>query len=68
MKDIPPIAFIFMGSFLSNSYGSEVMDLLKKLFKKLADLVLQFPSLSENSRFVFIPSLTDPCTPHVIPR
>ncbi|XP_018579685.1 DNA polymerase epsilon subunit 2 [Anoplophora glabripennis] len=64
----PPIAFVFMGNFMSESHGSEVMDTLKKLFKKLAEMISKFPNIVNVSQFVFVPGLIDPCTPHLVPR
>ncbi|XP_057662767.1 DNA polymerase epsilon subunit 2 [Diorhabda carinulata] len=67
-QDCPPIAFIFMGNFMSNSHGSEMMDTLKKLFKRLADLITNFPGVSNDSQFVFVPGMADPCFTHIAPR
>nr|XP_023026424.1 DNA polymerase epsilon subunit 2 [Leptinotarsa decemlineata] len=67
-EDIPPIAFIFMGNFMSNSQGNETMQTLRKLFKKLAELILKYPGISTESEFVFVPGLADPCTLHIVPR
>ncbi|KAK9873940.1 hypothetical protein WA026_002293 [Henosepilachna vigintioctopunctata] len=64
----PPIAFIFLGNFISESHGSERMDILKKCFKQLGDLIIRFPHIMDNSQFVFIPGMTDPATPHIVPR
>lgn len=53
---------------MSNSHGSEMMDVLKKHFKRLGELIVKFPGISSNSQFVFVPGMTDPCTPHLVPR
>lgn len=65
---MPPIAFVFMGNFMSESHGSEMMMVLKKLFKRLAELILKYHMLVSSSQFVFVPGLLDPCTQHLIPR
>ncbi|XP_030754495.1 DNA polymerase epsilon subunit 2 [Sitophilus oryzae] len=65
---VPPIAFVFMGNFLSESHGSEMMVTLKKLFKRLAEVISKYSIICNSSNFVFVPGLTDPCTPHIIPR
>lgn len=65
---MPPIAFVFMGNFMSNSFGSDMMVELKKLFKQFAEIILKYPNLVENSQFVFVPGLNDPCMPYVVPR
>ncbi|KAG5866920.1 hypothetical protein JTB14_013530 [Gonioctena quinquepunctata] len=67
-QDMSPIAFVFMGNFMSSSHGNEMMQVLRKLFKKLAELILRYPSLASDSQFVFVPGLADPCTPHMLPR
>lgn len=45
-----------------------MMEVLQKLFKKLGELIAQFQMLVNNSHFVFVPGLADPCTPHIVPR
>ncbi|CAG9861657.1 unnamed protein product [Phyllotreta striolata] len=67
-QDVDPVAFVFMGNFMSNSHGSEMMDVLKKHFKRLGELIVKFPSLAKNSQFIFVPGMTDPCMPHIVPR
>ncbi|XP_017769233.1 PREDICTED: DNA polymerase epsilon subunit 2 [Nicrophorus vespilloides] len=68
MEANPPSAFIFMGNFMSESHGSEYIEVLSKLFKQFASLVNQFPNILNNSKFVFVPGMMDPCTPHIVPR
>ncbi|XP_022907968.2 DNA polymerase epsilon subunit 2 [Onthophagus taurus] len=64
----PPIAFVFMGNYMSESHGSEYLETLKKLFKQLGELIRNFSTLINGSEFVFVPGLSDPCTPHILPR
>ncbi|KAH1001037.1 hypothetical protein HUJ04_013299 [Dendroctonus ponderosae] len=64
----PPIAFVFLGDFMSESHGSETLNELRKLFKRLTELILRYSSLVTTSQFVFVPGLGDPCTPHIAPR
>ncbi|XP_063918780.1 DNA polymerase epsilon subunit 2-like [Zophobas morio] len=64
----PPVAFVFMGNFMSECYSSEKMDTLRKLFKQLAELINQFTNLVTHSHFIFVPGLEDPCTSYVVPR
>lgn len=64
----PPIAFVFMGNFMSESHGSEMMEVLKKLFKQLGELIANYQTLVSNTNFVFVPGMADPCTPHIVPR
>ncbi|CAH0550328.1 unnamed protein product [Brassicogethes aeneus] len=68
LEHSPPIAFIFMGNFMSESHGSELMESLKKKFKQLGELINGYPSLVNSSQFVFIPGLSDPATPYMVPR
>ncbi|OQR75128.1 DNA polymerase epsilon subunit 2-like [Tropilaelaps mercedesae] len=64
----PPTAFILMGNFLRNSLGFQDVGTLKDCFKQLADLVVQFPDIIHQSRFVVVPGNKDPLTTKVIPR
>lgn len=57
-----------MGNFLSESYGSEMMDTLRKLLNKLAESILKFPNIVNVSQFIFVPGMLDPCTPHLVPK
>lgn len=65
---MPPIAFVFMGNFLSQSYGSEKFEVLAKAFKDLAAMVYKYNNLVQYSNFVFVPGMNDPCIPHLLPR
>jgi len=64
----PPIAFIFMGSFLSTKPGSSQAEQLKFHLRSLADLIVSFPNLLRYSKFVFVPGATDPACPNILPR
>lgn len=64
----PPVAFVFMGNFLSESFSNDRFETLRKLFKQMADLIVRFPSLVTHSNFVFVPGFEDPCTSFVVPR
>ncbi|XP_069698977.1 DNA polymerase epsilon subunit 2 [Periplaneta americana] len=66
--DFPPIAFVFMGNFLSAQQGSSHVSVLKNGFKALAQLIVQFPELVERSRFIFIPGPFDPPSANILPR
>ncbi|KAI4469123.1 dna polymerase epsilon subunit b [Holotrichia oblita] len=68
MQGSPPVAFIFMGNFMSESHGSENMEILKKLFKQFGELISRYTILMSNSQFIFVPGMSDPCTPHIVPR
>ncbi|PNF14371.1 hypothetical protein B7P43_G03418 [Cryptotermes secundus] len=66
--DYPPVAFVFMGNFLSSQQGSSHATTLKTRFKALGDLIAQFPELSEKSKFIFVPGPSDPASPNILPR
>lgn len=68
MQESPPIAFVFMGNFMEQLQGLEKMDILKKLFKQFGELLSHYSLLINESQFVFIPGMSDPCSPHIIPR
>lgn len=68
MQASPPVAFVFMGNFMSESHGSENIEILKKLFKQLGELISRYTTLLNNSHFIFMPGMSDPCTPHIVPR
>lgn len=67
-SDCPPIAFIFMGNFLSSQHGSSHAPLLKAKFKELGELIIQFPNLVEKSKFIFVPGPSDPASANILPR
>lgn len=66
--EIPPVAFILMGNFLSDSTHADSADNLKQLFKGLADMIREFPSLVESSRFIFVPGPNDCGGSNILPR
>jgi DNA polymerase epsilon subunit 2 len=66
--DYPPVAFVFMGNFLSSQQGSSHASALKTRFKALGDLIAQFSELSEKSKFIFVPGPSDPASPNILPR
>lgn len=68
LAEMPPIAFVFMGNFLSQCYAAETLDILNKSLKQLAELIKQYHHIKEYSHFVFVPGLNDPCMMHIVPR
>ncbi|KAG1952316.1 DNA polymerase epsilon subunit [Pimephales promelas] len=65
---MPPTCFIFCGNFSSAPYGRNQLQTLKDSFKALADLICEFPSIHNSSRFVFVPGPEDPGPGTVLPR
>ncbi|XP_044264960.1 DNA polymerase epsilon subunit 2 [Tribolium madens] len=64
----PPVAFVFMGNFMSTCCRTKRFNTLKKLFKQLAELINKYQKLATVSNFIFVPGLEDPCTSYVVPR
>ena len=68
----PPALFLLIGNFTSNPIGlgseSYSMNDMKEYFDALADLILEFPTLVENSTFVLVPGTSDPGFGKVLPR
>lgn len=67
-SQIPPALFIICGNFLSKPHGSKHLQVLKNAFKELGKIVALFPSLVENSRFMFVPGPQDPGPGNILPR
>jgi DNA polymerase epsilon subunit 2 len=67
-SSIPPVAFVFMGNFMSECNSPDRIENLKKLFKQLAELINKYTNLVAHSNFIFVPGLEDPCTSYVVPR
>ncbi|XP_043088331.1 DNA polymerase epsilon subunit 2 [Puntigrus tetrazona] len=65
---MPPTCFIFCGNFSSAPYGRNQLRTLKESFKALADLICEYPSIHNSSRFVFVPGPEDPGPGTVLPR
>uniref|UniRef100_A0A673JCH3 DNA polymerase epsilon subunit n=1 Tax=Sinocyclocheilus rhinocerous TaxID=307959 RepID=A0A673JCH3_9TELE len=65
---MPPTCFIFCGNFSSAPYGRHQLRTLKESFKALADLICEYPSIHNSSRFVFVPGPEDPGPGTVLPR
>ncbi|KAI8615353.1 DNA polymerase alpha/epsilon subunit B-domain-containing protein [Chytriomyces sp. MP71] len=65
-----PLAFVFMGNFASRSYiynGANYEE-YKDLFKTLADLLHEFPTIYKVSRLIFVPGPQDPWGGAILPR
>lgn len=64
----PPFLFIFMGNFLAPQVGIARPKTLRNHFAVLADTICQFPSIKENSKFLFVPGPQDPGYINILPR
>ncbi|CAH1792739.1 unnamed protein product [Owenia fusiformis] len=67
-SESPPTCFVFSGNFSSTPYGSTHIKEMKDNFDTLANLILEFPSLVEHSKFIFIPGPRDPGPANILPR
>ncbi|XP_061174005.1 DNA polymerase epsilon subunit 2-like [Saccostrea echinata] len=67
-SDFPPTCFILCGNFISAPQESHRAKVLKECFHTLVDLILEFPSIAENSRFIFVPGSQDPGPSTILPR
>lgn len=68
LVDIPPIAFVLCGHFLSFPTNETSSTIMKEGFKKLADLIIQYPVIKESSKFIFVPGPCDIGAPKILPR
>lgn len=62
--------FVLMGNFFARPYREGVQDIevMKRSFEQLAELIAKFPVFAEGSRFLFVPGPTDPGPSAVLPR
>ncbi|XP_078671790.1 DNA polymerase epsilon subunit 2-like [Branchiostoma floridae x Branchiostoma belcheri] len=67
-SEICPTAFVLCGNFTSSPFGSSHIKTLRESFRGLGNLIAQFPSLVESSRFIFVPGSQDPGPGNVLPR
>lgn len=68
LVDIPPIAFVICGNFLSFPENEFSPAAMKEGFKKLADLIVQYPTIMTSSKFIFVPGPCDLGAPKILPR
>lgn len=67
-SSMPPVAFVFLGNFLSTQYRNLQSQTLKEKFKCLADILVQFPDLVYKSKFIFVPGPVDCGAGNILPR
>ncbi|GIY98930.1 DNA polymerase epsilon subunit 2 [Caerostris extrusa] len=65
---MPPTCFILIGNFLSLPIIGSQSKTFEDCFSQLGSLISEFPTLVENSQFVFVPGPNDPGLPHILPR
>ncbi|XP_018397360.1 PREDICTED: DNA polymerase epsilon subunit 2 [Cyphomyrmex costatus] len=66
--DYPPIAFVLCGHFLSFPTNVTSAKALVTGFKNLADIITQYTSIKESSKFVFVPGPHDLGSPKILPK
>ncbi len=67
-SDCPPHAFVLCGNFLSAPRSGLRCEELALGFRRLADLICQFPALQQRCHFVFVAGPQDPGLIKVYPR
>lgn len=65
---MPPICFVLIGNFSSLPIVGAQSKTFEDCFSQLGTLISEFPSLVNNSQFVFVPGPDDPGLPHILPR
>ncbi|KUG00664.1 DNA polymerase epsilon subunit 2 [Phytophthora nicotianae] len=67
LESVQPTLFILMGDFMSTSIGggagSNSLQDLREYLEELGNLILKYPGIAENSRFILLPDL---CTRELI--
>ncbi|GAB6031775.1 DNA polymerase epsilon subunit 2 [Chamberlinius hualienensis] len=67
----PPTCFVFIGNFHSAALKMSrpaLFESMKQSFQKLSEILLEFRSLINTSKFVFVPGPQDPEASEIIPR
>lgn len=69
-SSMPPTAFILMGNFMHSvtESGPQRIKVFKDLMKNLADLLQEFRTLLQDSKFILVPGPTDPGFSNIYPR
>ena len=67
-SDNPPTAFILIGNFSSEPYGSTHYKRTKDTFKQLALLIAQFPTIVKDSQFIVVPGPEDVGPGNILPK
>ncbi|KAL4109214.1 hypothetical protein PRIC1_000917 [Phytophthora ramorum] len=72
LESVQPTLFILMGDFMSTSIGggagSNSLQDLREYLEDLGNLILKYPGIAENSRFVLVPGPNDPGSSRAFPR
>ncbi|CAI5747424.1 unnamed protein product [Peronospora destructor] len=72
LESVQPTLFILMGNFTSASIGggagSSSLQDLREYLEELGDLIVKYPGIVDNSRFVLVPGPNDPGSSRAFPR
>lgn len=72
LESVQPTLFILMGDFMSTSIGggagSNSLQDLREYLEELGSLILKYPGIAENSRFILVPGPNDPGSSRAFPR
>ncbi|KAF3421490.1 hypothetical protein E2986_08250 [Frieseomelitta varia] len=67
-SEYPPIAFVLCGHFLSFPAKSSSGQKLVEGLQNLADIIMQYPDIKRDSKFIFVPAINDIGSPKILPR
>ncbi|CAK9807637.1 DNA polymerase epsilon subunit 2 [Anthophora plagiata] len=67
-SEYPPIAFVLCGRFLSFPTNISSTQKLKEGLKDLTDVIMEYPSIKQTSKFIFVPAPDDVGAPKILPR
>ncbi|XP_038066807.1 DNA polymerase epsilon subunit 2-like [Patiria miniata] len=67
-SEMPPTCFVFCGNFTSKPYGSNHVKTLRESLQALSDMLQEYPTLLQRSRFIFVPGPQDPGPAAILPR
>ncbi|KAJ3006469.1 DNA polymerase epsilon subunit 2 [Thoreauomyces humboldtii] len=69
-SSVRPLAFIFIGSFISTPYIYDIDSAAayKDCWNTLADLLADFKEIAQSSHFIFVPGPNDPWNANILPR
>lgn len=64
---LPPHVFVFCGSFLKTQIAYGYTEALKDAFRHFANILSEFSTQYNETKFVLVPSLDDPLPVNVFP-
>ncbi|XP_042906684.1 DNA polymerase epsilon subunit 2 [Parasteatoda tepidariorum] len=67
-SQMPPTCFVLIGNFLSLPIVGSQSKVFEDCFSQLGSLISEYPTLIENSQFIFVPGPNDPGLPYILPR